>query len=323
MDDSHRSLEDVSEGLLNFLKIQGYKNVGLVEPLTQIIGGYDAFTYRFHLNGVSEKLSKPLILRLYEPGRNPQTVILESAVQNALIAQDYPAPPVFFTCTETRFLDGAFMIMAFLEGDMMMSGELEHIPAMLGQAHASLHNKDVTALLEQLTNQGINEKHFRLNGRLDELDSQRQEFPWIKDAVGWLLDNKPPEPSQLTICHGDFHPVNILVRDGQLTGVLDWPGFMIGDAAMDVAATMILFEVVLDHLMPEVKQDSILSQYLKAYTDVRPLDVSCLDYYRMLRCVPAVIEGASGRGAWSIEPILQDLILTIRNISGVQIVLEP
>jgi aminoglycoside phosphotransferase (APT) family kinase protein len=180
----------------------------------------------------------------------------------------------------------------------------------------------VTALLEQLTDQGIDEKHFRLNGRLDELDSQRREFPWIKDAVGWLLDNKPPEPSQLCICHGDFHPMNILVRDGQLTAVLDWPGFMIGDPAMDVAATMMLFEVVLEHLMPEVKQDGTLSQYLKAYTDVLPLDASCLDYYRMLRCVPAVIEGASGHGAWAIEPILQDSILTIRNISGVQVVVE-
>ncbi len=39
MDESHRSLEDVSEGLLNYLKIQGYKNVGLIQPLTQIIVG--------------------------------------------------------------------------------------------------------------------------------------------------------------------------------------------------------------------------------------------------------------------------------------------
>jgi aminoglycoside phosphotransferase (APT) family kinase protein len=323
MDDSNRSLEDVSEGLLNYLNTQGYKNAAYVEPLTQIIGGYDAFTYRFHLSGVSEKLAEPLILRLYGPERNPQTVILESAVQNALFAQDYPAPPVFFTCTETRFLDGAFMIMAFLDGDMMMSGELGGIPAMLGLAHASLHNKDVTALSIQLTDQGIDEKHFRLNGRLDELDTQRKEFPWISDAVGWLADNKPTEPSQLSICHGDFHPMNILVCDDQLTGVLDWPGFMIGDAAMDVAATMILFEVVLDHLMPEAKQDGLLSQYLKTYTDERPLDVSNLDYYRMLRCVPAVIEGATGQGAWSIEPILQDLILTIRNISGIQVVVAP
>jgi aminoglycoside phosphotransferase (APT) family kinase protein len=323
MDDSNRSLEDVSEGLLNYLKIQGYKNAAFVEPLTQIIGGYDAFTYKFHLSGVSEKLAEPLILRLYGPERNPQTVILESAVQNTLFAQDYPAPPVFFTCTETRLLDGAFKIMAFLDGDMMLSGEIEHIPAMLGQAHASLHNKDVTALLTQLTDQGIDEKHFRLNGLLDELDSQRKELPWINEAVEWLVDNKPTEPSQLSICHGDFHPMNILVRDGQLTGVLDWPGFMIGDAAMDVAATMILFEVVLDHLMPEVKQDRAQSQYLNAYTDIRPLDVSNLDYYRMLRCVPAVIEGATGQGAWSIEPILQDLILTIRNISGIQVVVAP
>ena len=115
--------------------------------------------------------------------------------------------------------------------------------------------------------------------------------------------------------------MNILVNGDQVTAVLDWPGFMIDDAALDVAATMVLIQIVAGHLMPEVNRDEIMSRYLKAYTNRRQLDVQYLDYYRMLRCIPAIMEASTGQGAWSIEPILNELIATVKDISNIRITL--
>lgn len=42
--------------------------------------------------------------------------------------------------------------------------------------------------------------------------------------------------------HGDLHPKNVVVRDGILTGILDWGDMSAGDAATDLAAAWTLFK---------------------------------------------------------------------------------
>jgi aminoglycoside phosphotransferase (APT) family kinase protein len=37
------------------------------------------------------------------------------------------------------------------------------------------------------------------------------------------------------LCHRDFHPGNVLWRDGRLSGVVDWTHSCVGPAAADVA----------------------------------------------------------------------------------------
>ncbi|GGH49376.1 hypothetical protein GCM10008014_13800 [Paenibacillus silvae] len=50
----------------------------------------------------------------------------------------------------------------------------------------------------------------------------------------YLKENRPGwvEP---TLIHGDFTTDNVLVRDGQITGVIDWAGAAYGDPRYDVA----------------------------------------------------------------------------------------
>jgi aminoglycoside phosphotransferase (APT) family kinase protein len=53
----------------------------------------------------------------------------------------------------------------------------------------------------------------------------RATTPW-KDAAMWI--------------HGDLHPGNLLVRDGRLTGVLDFGDLTAGDPATDLAVAWML-----------------------------------------------------------------------------------
>ena len=52
----------------------------------------------------------------------------------------------------------------------------------------------------------------------------------------------PPHRDAPTWVHGDLHPGNVLVDDGELVGVLDFNDLNAGDPATDVAACWLLFE---------------------------------------------------------------------------------
>ena len=41
--------------------------------------------------------------------------------------------------------------------------------------------------------------------------------------------------------HGDLHPLNIIVRRGRITGIIDWGDLTGGDPATDLAAIWMLF----------------------------------------------------------------------------------
>ncbi len=57
----------------------------------------------------------------------------------------------------------------------------------------------------------------------------------------WLLANERQGPRSPSICHGDFHPLNVLVDKGTVSGVIDWTYTRIADPAYDVGATIALF----------------------------------------------------------------------------------
>jgi aminoglycoside phosphotransferase (APT) family kinase protein len=56
----------------------------------------------------------------------------------------------------------------------------------------------------------------------------------------WALDTPPPHES--VWIHGDLHPRNVVVRDGAISGLLDWGDMAASDRATDLACAWTLFE---------------------------------------------------------------------------------
>ena len=95
MNHTEPSPDQISDKLLAYLRVTlNNPNINYDIPPTQILGGNEAFTYRFKLTRVPSDLTGPLVLRLFQPYRSPEQAIGESAVQNALAAQGYPVPAV-------------------------------------------------------------------------------------------------------------------------------------------------------------------------------------------------------------------------------------
>jgi aminoglycoside phosphotransferase (APT) family kinase protein len=63
--------------------------------------------------------------------------------------------------------------------------------------------------------------------------------PTIKQTWNRALNAPIDVPAQWL--HGDLHPSNILVKNGVITGVIDWGDMTSGDVATDLAAIWMLF----------------------------------------------------------------------------------
>jgi aminoglycoside phosphotransferase (APT) family kinase protein len=321
-----QDVQTLSDKLISYLRARlGNPALDFASPLTRLQGGYETASYRFELDGASEELSRPLVLRLYPQFYGTRSAIWESTVQNGLAEQGYPVAQAHVLCTDLSVLGGAFFVMDHLSGRPLAVAPPESVPGLLGKTHAELHTNDLVPLVEMLREKGIDDDGYRLSSRYDWLKGKAKELPWLRQAVDWLLEQRPPEPERLSVCHGDFHPLNILYADGKVTGVLDWGGFSIADPAYDVGNTVVLITIPSKHLaasmdgVPSVDFDLMVELYLAAYRTHRPLDSTNLDYYRVRRCVMSLAQGVEGQKVWQHPLIVRDLLAYIHDVTGIQI----
>jgi len=320
-------IERISEKLITYLRAElNDSQVTYAISPKKLQGGFETQIYQFRLETTQEEFAKPLILRLYPEFYGTGNAIWESGIQNVLAAQGYPVAQTHLICTDMSILGGAFFIMDFLPGKPMVTLPKETLPKLLGKTHAALHKIDPKPVIKSLVAQGINENTLLISNRFTWLKEKAAQFPWLSAAIDWLLEQQPSEPEQLVICHGDFHPLNILVKDFAVTGVLDWPGFLIGDPVLDIANTIVLSTIPYKHLAPTLGLDvsavnfaDFVDLYLAAYQTEYALDKSNLDYYRVRRCVNALIQGSEGQVVWQHPLIVKDLLDYIHSVTGIEI----
>lgn len=321
MNDNQR-LADIKENLLAYLRSeldnQPLIYVSLPTPVT---GGFDTRIFRFQLKEAPNELSYPLILRLFKKS-SQHRALFESAIQNAVAASGYPAPRVFFTCTDESVLGGSFMIMELMPGQPMFNIPIENVPDMLAKAHLHLHSIDVDSIRKALDVAGIRQDQYSIDDRLGWLVEQIESpsCEWLQPGLRWIVENRPENPDRLVICHGDFHGNNILIQEGEVSGVLDWSGFLVGDPAYDIGIIKVLGTVVAPALFTEVPEPywvHFVNRYYDSYQRGCPLDPVRVEYYEAFRCLRALLEGSEGHAAFRHPEImrrLSDHFETITNV---------
>ena len=111
----------------------------------------------------------------------------------------------------------------------------------------------------------------------------------LRPGVEWLMTHRPPGESDLCIVHKDFHPVNVMVEGGAVSGVLDWPNVDIADRHVDLGFTLFLLEAeaaepqgLWQRLVVGLGRRLLTRLYLRAYRRQLPVDRGLLRYYRSL-----------------------------------------
>jgi aminoglycoside phosphotransferase (APT) family kinase protein len=227
------------------------------------------------------------VLRLLRRSSDPRRVEREAAAMRAAADGGVDVPNVY----GTTMVDGrAGLIMDRVDGPDLIAlmgkrpWTVPRAARIVGRSQARMH--DVVA---------------------------PDDVPGLRQLVRWKIETATELPADLAdfalkkldglpdgdrLCHGDFHPGNVLLgRDGP--AVIDWTDATRGDPAADLARTRLLLRqgAVPEHMpalvrrMHAVGRGGFFRLYVRAYARSRPIDDDLVDRWEVVRVADRVMEG--------------------------------
>jgi aminoglycoside phosphotransferase (APT) family kinase protein len=310
------SATDVAGRLLAHLRADlGQPGLEYAETPTAITGGYDTAVFSFRLRAMSPgaaaamplppQWTQPLILRLLGPHHDPRRAIREQVIQDTVADMGYPAPRALVASADAGTLGGGFVIMQRLRGRPMLEEHWRGVGPTLVQMQLRLHALDAGRLVDALDRAGES-GDATFDGLLQHLGDRvtSRRLDGLRQGMAWLTSNRPSSAERPVICHGDFHPQNIMISGGTVTGVLDWPNVVIADPAHDVATTLTILSLVPLSLLPMpaavrvavgVARRVMVARYVRGYRRHHPLDPRALAYYEAASAMRQLVRVAACR----------------------------
>ena len=291
----------VSDLLINWLKAELGDEVEYAEPLKTITGGFETFTFGFRLSNASDELSGPLILRLFRQRGHSHQGKREAAFQNALAGLGYPVPRVEIVAEAPGLGGQPFNIMERVPGHTL--GEEMIAPgadfpaeiARLAHIQARLHTIPTQPVQDALSESGIPSEQYNIWNQFKVLQRYVEQpgLTHLAPLVEWLNAHRPADREHLVICHGDFQPFNVMMNDGKVSGVIDWPGGSFADPEYDVAVAITDMSILAGVVLPEARPmlDAVPDLYAAGYRERGELDDDRLRYYQILRAGKGLIRG--------------------------------
>jgi Ser/Thr protein kinase RdoA (MazF antagonist) len=196
----------------------------------------------------------------------------ESMLFQLLQRHAIPAPQVEQADVEGRLVGRPFLLMRDAGGtnlaQALQGGGPELLPLMreMGEVLARIHGltfqKSGDILAERIEPRDTEAYLRHILARADWA-AQRG---LISDAEATLFRALPmPSLGGVSLCHGDFHTVQCVVREGRIAAVVDWEKAWSGNPQVDLAVT---------------------HAYLESYCPAQPL-AHFFDGYLSLRALPA------------------------------------
>jgi aminoglycoside phosphotransferase (APT) family kinase protein len=160
----------------------------------------------------------------------------------------------------------------------------------------------------------------------------------FEPALAWLETHVLPSGRPDVLCHGDFHPLNVLAEAGVVTGVIDWPNASVGPAAADVATTRVILELGpiggpgFARPAVDLFRRWATGRYTNAYRRLNPVPMDEVRYYEAMRCFSAMLnvglirtqpDRARGGYAWDSPHAIKTMTGRFRAITGVRLRLPP
>ncbi len=297
----------VGPRLLEYLRAElGSSRVAFAEPLVPLSGGFDTEIFAFRLSGAVPELSGPLVLRVLASHHDPVRALRERAVQNAVADLGFPAPRAPLASADAEILGGAFLVMERRPGRPLLAVRRLGIAALLVETHLRLHALDPSSVLRALDLAAPGSSALvSLDGHLGQLATRvGRNLHGLAPAMRWLLDHRPEQGGASAICHGDFHPQNLLFDGREVTAVLDWPNVLVADPAYDVAATRVILEQTPLEVLPvgpparwavAAARRLLVALYLRGYRRRRPIAADTFAYYEALACMRGLVRAAEHR----------------------------
>ena len=320
--------------------------LAFAEAPVRIHGGFDTAIFAFRLTEAKPPFDAPLVLRLYRAEQGAAQARFEGAVHEAVAARGFPTPRALAVGDESSGLPGAFLILERVAGRnalrALASTVLPRIPALLANAQAQLHSLDAVAVLRDLAAAGVPADRLAAGRDLDFAtgEVERLALDGLRPALDWLRAGPPTSTS--VICHGDFHPLNVMIDGRAVSGVIDWTRVREAPPEYDVGASIALMTQGEIRLPPgsaplaDAARRVLVALYLRAYRRRRALDPRALRHFEALRCVLFLVEAGEHRRAdageiprpskataFAGDRTVRRIAARLRQIAGVAVAIPP
>jgi aminoglycoside phosphotransferase (APT) family kinase protein len=211
-----------------WLNAQYGPGVLVATPATSIGDGFDNSIHCVRFTGPSlpEEWQQPLIARVQPSEDRVSTAQREALIQGWCADQGYPAPRVRAVAAPH---DGFGLPVQLIErppGSTMFAvivGAPWRSPALndrLASLHAQLHALPTDTWPQPGPTESLADRRLAVVRMVvEELD--HAELGRATRQVEYLRSRFEDAPA--VVCHGDFHPLNVLV-DGHRAAVIDWTG---------------------------------------------------------------------------------------------------
>lgn len=247
-----------------------------VERSQRLVGGMSSEVHRCWCRNGSSYVVRHITDRDWLR-REPELIIQERAALDLLADSELPTPRHVASDAGAGCL-----LMTYLPGSMRADRDrIRGGAEALGKLAASI------AAVELPTDHG-------LNGWRSWVPDDLQAPVW-GDRVLWddgitaFLARQPPRVEQPVLLHRDLHPLNILWKDGEIVGVVDWVNACVGHPHAELGHC----RWNLSTLVGPESADAFLSAYLDARGEQR------YDPWWDICTVMGILPGPVGTTAWA------------------------
>jgi len=248
------------------------------------------------------------ILKLYREGFSPDDVDYEQRLARIVHASGLPVPAAF-DIVEVNGRRG--IVYQRMDGPSMLEtinkhpGQLRRSMRQLADLHIEMHTRSVPELPSQ-------------RERLQRKIQRAQPLP--DDLKAAALQALEALPDGDRLCHGDFHPGNILLTaSGPI--IIDWIDATRGNPVADVARTRLLFTTArlpgfsVLALILRLANRWLLEQYLRGYFASQPNERKVLDAWMPVVAVARMEEGIRGEFPQLLQ-IVKSIRLPLKDWQG-------
>ena len=233
------------------------------------------------------------ILKKRAPNRkSPRRVRFAHAIQEHLKKRNFPLARLIPTRTGQQFVehgDSTYELFEFIPGEPFSGDPAETREAgiILGRFHQALRDlpdtgdapqgsyHDVVGVRTALNNIGQSiSSHESVIGYEFELERVVEtlfdEYDQAAEAVNALMRDALPRQ----IVHGDWHPGNLLFRDGKVAAVLDYDSCRLAETVIDLANGLLHFSLATGghpSQWPDAPDEPLIRALAGGYAQILPV----------------------------------------------------
>jgi aminoglycoside phosphotransferase (APT) family kinase protein len=282
-------------------------------PPRRLTGGFDTTIYAFQLADAPSDFAQPLVVRIFTRGH--ERVAREAAIQNAVAGSGFPAPRILHVCLDEAAVGHPFTVMPMVPGKTILDAVaspslfLFRAPVLMAETHARLHAIEPGLVYRALASANVSTGWEGTRGFIAMLRDELTAVPDSKLAPGleWL-EARLPAATPPAVCHLDYHPKNILVDQGQVSGVIDWVNGSLAEPAFDVGTTMMLMTLGPVDVPGPVAgvvaagRRWAARRYLNAYQKLHAIPMDRVEYGEALRCYTGLQHASQGMVEGAPQP---------------------